>query len=411
MFLSPEEKLLVLRKKYKITQGELVGEDITRVFLGMIEIGKRSLTEKTAKILCKNLQKILLSRGIREEISISNLMKTKEEQAIEFLNNMLLSEIDISNENLWIIEEALYELQHKEREEFCEKLYLRFKNRKRYLLARDYLLKSFHGVRKIRDLKNKLLDMFFISEQLQDPQGAIYIYKKFCNNLEKNKHPQKYDELDYAYIKALIAAQCYDVALETTKALLKKSKDDESIYVFRNLIAEILNKQGNTEESIKEYASLVKGRGEKEKCLGYSEIIKIAIEIDDKENIKKYYEKCKHNLSEQSECSIEMLEILKTLASGATVLNKLKDAKAYYLEALVVSNSLENVENQKISIISELLDIVDKSDFYSVQSIEKEYLEIVKNNKNYIPGIKFLKYYEKFLPQELKNKFELFLNQ
>lgn len=411
MFLSPEEKLLVLRKKYKITQGELVGEDITRVFLGMIEIGKRSLTEKTAKILCKNLQKILLSRGIREEISISlsSILLRNSIACSSFV--FIRLEIDISNENLWIIEEALYELQHKEREEFCEKLYLRFKNRKRYLLARDYLLKSFHGVRKIRDLKNKLLDMFFISEQLQDPQGAIYIYKKFCNNLEKNKHPQKYDELDYAYIKALIAAQCYDVALETTKALLKKSKDDESIYVFRNLIAEILNKQGNTEESIKEYASLVKGRGEKEKCLGYSEIIKIAIEIDDKENIKKYYEKCKHNLSEQSECSIEMLEILKTLASGATALNKLKDAKAYYLEALVVSNSLENVENQKISIISELLDIVDKSDFYSVQSIEKEYLEIVKNNKNYIPGIKFLKYYEKFLPQELKNKFELFLNQ
>ncbi|WP_291258727.1 hypothetical protein [Fusobacterium sp.] len=411
MFLSPEEKLLVLRKKYKITQGELVGEDITRVFLGMIEIGKRSLTEKTAKILCKNLQNILQSKGIEKEISISELMKTKEEQAIEFLNNMLLSEIDISNENLWIIEEALYELQHKEREEFCEKLYLRFKNRKRYLLARDYLLKSFHGVRKIRDLRNKLLDMFFISEQLQDPQGAIYIYKKFCSDLEKNKHQQKYDELDYSYIKALISAQCYDNALSISKALLKKSKDDESIYIFRNLIAEILNKQGNTEKAIKEYSSLVKGRKEQEKCLGYSKIIKIAIESDNKENIKKYYEKCKHNLSEQFECSVEMLDILKTLANGATALNKLKDAKTYYMEALVLSNSLKNVDDQKISIISELLDIVNKSDFYSVQSIEKEYFKIVRNNKDCIPDIKFLKYYEKFLPQELKNKFELFLNQ
>ena len=59
MFLSPEEKLLAFRKKHKITQGELVGEDITRVFLGMIEIGKRSLTEKTAKLLCKNFNRIL----------------------------------------------------------------------------------------------------------------------------------------------------------------------------------------------------------------------------------------------------------------------------------------------------------------------------------------------------------------
>ena len=106
MFLSPEEKLLRLRKKYKITQGELVGEDITRVFLGMIEIGKRSLTEKTAKLLCKNFHKIFEERGITDRISLADLMKTKEKQAIEFLNEMLKSEINISNENLWIIEDS-----------------------------------------------------------------------------------------------------------------------------------------------------------------------------------------------------------------------------------------------------------------------------------------------------------------
>ena len=166
MFLSPEEKLLRLRKKYKITQGELVGEDITRVFLGMIEIGKRSLTEKTAKLLCKNFHKIFEERGITDRISLADLMKTKEKQAIEFLNEMLKSEINISNENLWIIEEALYELEPKERSEFCEKLYIRFKNRERYTLAREYLLKSFHGVRKIKNLKDKLQDMFFICENI-----------------------------------------------------------------------------------------------------------------------------------------------------------------------------------------------------------------------------------------------------
>ena len=409
MFLSPEEKLLVLRKKYKITQGELVGEDITRVFLGMIEIGKRSLTEKTARILCRNLHKILASRGIDETISITDLMKSKDEQAVEFLDNMLLSEIDISNENLWIIEEALYELQPKEREDFCEKLYLRFKNRKRYALARDYLLKSFHGVRKIKDLRTKLLDMFFICEKLRDPQCSIYIYKKFCAFLEKTKCTEKYDALAYHYVKALIEAEEYDNVLEITRHLLKKSKDDDSIYLFRNLIAKIYKKQGKFEDSIKEYASLVKGRDDEQKCLGYSEIIKIAIKQGAKDLVKKYYEKCKNNFSEQFPYSLDVLEILKTLGEAATSLGKLKDAKSYYMEALVVTNSLENINPTKLEIISSLLEIVDKSDFYSVQSIEKEYLELLKITNNYEPALKFLKYYEKFLPNELKNKFDLFL--
>jgi transcriptional regulator with XRE-family HTH domain len=411
MFLSPEEKLLALRKKYKITQGELVGKDITRVFLGMIEIGKRSLTEKTAKILCKNLHNILLSKGIKENISLTELMKTKEEQAIEFLNNMLLSEIDISNENLWIIEEALYELKPKEREEFCEKLYIRFKTRKRYALARDYLLKSFHGVRKIKDLRTKLIDMFHICEELQDPQGAIYIYKKFCNNLDRNKTEEKYDVLTYSYARALVEVESYDLALEIAKQLLKKSKDDDSIYIFRNLIAEIYRKQKRDEDSIKEYTSLVKGKEAIHKCLGYGEIIKIAIDENNRDLIKKYYEKCKSNFSEHFEYNYELLDILCTLAKGATALGKLKDAKSHYMEALVVAHSLENIDHKKIEIISDLLDIVDKSDFYSVQSIEKEYLELLKTTHNYEPALKFLKYYEKFLPNELGNKFELFLQK
>lgn len=408
MFLSPEEKLLALRKKYKITQGELVGKDITRVFLGMIEIGKRSLTEKTAKLLCKNLKNILLGRGIKAEISITELMKTKEEQAIEFLNNMLLSEIDISNENLWIIEEALYELQHKEREEFCEKLYIRFKTRKRYALARDYLLKSFHGVRKIKDLRNKLIDMFFICEQLNDPQGAIYLYKKFSGSLEKDKI-NKLDVLKYSYAKALITSKDYESALDVIKQLLKKSKDDESIYMLRNLIAIIYTEEEKYEEAIKEYSSLVKGKENYPKCLGYSRALKIALHLEEKSLIKKYYEKCRLHFSEEFQYSFEILEILCILAQGATFLEKLKDAKGYYLEALVVAKSLKNIETMRVNIISSLLDITDKSDFFSVQSIEKEYLELVKTTHNYEPALKFIRYYERFLPDELEEKFKLFI--
>ncbi|MGO5427023.1 hypothetical protein [Fusobacterium mortiferum] len=409
MFLSPEEKLLRLRKKYKITQGELVGEDITRVFLGMIEIGKRSLTEKTAKLLCKNFHKIFEERGITDRISLADLMKTKEKQAIEFLNEMLKSEINISNENLWIIEEALYELEPKERSEFCEKLYIRFKNRERYTLAREYLLKSFHGVRKIKNLKDKLQDMFFICENIGDFQGAIYTYRKFSSWLPKEKLTPENEKLKYSYARALIEIKEYDEALEIINYLHKKNKNEDTLYIVRNLLARVYKEQNRIEDAIKEYSSLAKGKESQEKVLAYCEIIKIGLELSDKDLIKKYYEKCKSIVSEFVESTLETFDIFYILAKGAKELGKIKETKAYYMEALVVGRVLKNLEKERVAIIGELFEVLDKSDFYSVQSIEVEYLELLKTTKDYQGALKILDYYRKYLPNELPQKFDLFL--
>ena len=409
MFLSPEEKLLSLRKKYKITQGELVGDDITRVFLGMIEIGKRSLTEKTAKLLCKNFHKILSSQGIKDKISLEELMKTREQQAIEFLNNMLLSEIDISDDNLWIIEEALYELAPKERSIFCEKLYDRFKNRQRYKLAKEYLLKSFHGVRKISDLKRKLKDIFFLCEQINDPECAVCTYRRFSSWLEKEKLNSDTEELKYSYAQALIEVKEYDEAMKIARYLAKKTKNDNTLFIARNLIARIYKEQGKIEDSVKEYTSLAKGRSSQDKCITYCKVIKIGMELDDNELIKKYYEKCKDNFGEHGEHNNpENLVVLFTLARAAKLLGKIKDAKSYYMEALVIGRLIKGMEKEKVTIIGELFDVVDKSDFFSVQSIETEYAELLNITKDYKPAIKILNYYQKYMPDELNKKFEVF---
>lgn len=410
MFLSPEEKLLSLRKKYKITQGELVGDDITRVFLGMIEIGKRSLTEKTAKLLCKNFHKILSEQGIKDKISLEELMKTREQQAIEFLNNMLLSEIDISDDNLWIIEEALYELAPKERSEFCEKLYDRFKNRQRHLLAKEYLLKSFHGVRKIPNLKTKLRDIFFLCKELKDPECAVCTYRRFSSWLEKEKLNPETEELKYSYAQALIEMKEYDEAMGIARYLAKKTKNDSTLFIARNLIARIYKEQGNIEESVKEYTSLAKGRSSQDKCITYCKVIKIGMELNDNEIIKKYYEKCKDNFGEHGEHNNpENLVVLFTLARAAKILGKIKDSKSYYMEALVIGRLIKGMEKERVTIIGELFDVVDKSDFFSVQSIETEYSELLKLTGDYKPAIKILNYYQNYLPDELPKKFQLFI--
>lgn len=409
MFLSPEEKLLAFRKKHKITQGELVGDDITRVFLGMIEIGKRSLTEKTAKLLCKNFTKILGERGIKDSIKLSDLMKTKEEQALEYLENVTKDVNSDLKENIWEIEEALFELNDNDRSEYCMKLFVRFANEKNYLNARDYILKSLHGIRKIVDLKEKLLEIMKLNKILGDYKNSVFTYRKFEDRLLKEKWSREYEMLQYKYAEALVETEGYTEALNILKLLFKKSKNEDFLFEVRKMIAKTYKNMGDYEEASKEYVSLAKGRSSEEKAEAYSKLIEIGIITGDKVFLKKFYEKCKDNYEIngiKEEC--DNFDVLVLLAKGAKELGKTKDSRSFYMEALMVGKNSGCEVEERMEIITELFQMFEKSDFYSVQSIENEYISLLELKKDYKPAIKILEYYQKNMPSEVLKKFEIF---
>ncbi|MGL5710957.1 MAG: hypothetical protein ACRCW9_08990 [Cetobacterium sp.] len=66
--------------------------------------------------------------------------------------------------------------------------------------------------------------------------------------------------------------------------------------------------------------------------------------------------------------------------------------------------------SQVTEIIDKLFGSFEKSDYYSLLSIEEEYLRILKNYEDYKPVIKLLHYYSKNYPQKLDEKFNLFRN-
>ncbi|MHD0318805.1 hypothetical protein [Fusobacterium sp. THCT1E2] len=409
MFLSPEEKLLAFRKKHKITQGELVGDDITRVFLGMIEIGKRSLTEKTAKLLCKNFTKILGERGIKDSIKLSDLMKTKEEQALEYLENITKDTTSDLKENIWEIEEALFELNDNDRSEYCMKLFARFENEENYLDARDYILKSLHGIRKIVDLKEKLLEIMKLNKILGDYKNSVFTYRKFEDRLSKEKWSKEYEMLQYKYAEALVETEGYTEALNILKFLFKKCKNEDFLFEVRKMIARAYRNMGEYEESSREYVSLAKGRSSEEKAEAYSKLIEIGIITKDKAFLKKFYEKCKDNYEIngiKEECI--NFDVLVLLAKGAKELGKTKDSRSFYMEALMVGKNSGCEIEERMEIITELFKMFEKSDFYSVQSIENEYINLLELKKDYKPAIKILEYYQKNMPSEVLKKFEIF---
>lgn len=409
MFLSPEEKLLAFRKKHKITQGELVGEDITRVFLGMIEIGKRSLTEKTAKLLCKNFNRILKERGIKDSIKVEELMKTKEQQAIEFFKDILKRDNISSKEIIWDIEEALYEINDADRVNYCLQLFEKFFSLKEYRVARNYLLKSMHRVKDIESIKESLLKIFELNKILCDYEGSVFAYRRFKNKLEKEKWCEILENILFNYSYALIKCGEYKEAFENLQLLIKKSKNDKFLFETRKLLGKAYKKMGDYSHATSEFISLAKGKTPQDKAEAYSNMIEIALETDDILLLKKFYEKCKINY-EADRIQDEKLnfEILIWLGKGAKKLQKNNDSKAFFMEALMVGKSNNYSVEKRMEIISELFQIFEKSDFFSVQSIENEYFGLLLDEKNYKPGIRILEYYYKTLPSELENKFKMF---
>lgn len=409
MFLSPEEKLLTFRKKHKITQGELVGEDITRVFLGMIEIGKRSLTEKTAKLLCKNFNRILKERGIKDSIKVEELMKTKEQQAIEFFKDILERDNISSKEIIWDIEESLYEINDADRVNYCLQLFEKFFSLKEYRIARNYLLKSMHRVKDIESIKESLLKIFELNKILCDYEGSVFAYRRFKNKLEKEKWCEILENILFNYSYALIKCGEYKEAFENLQLLIKKSKNDKFLFETRKLLGKAYKKMGDYSHATSEFISLAKGKTPQDKAEAYSNMIEIALETDDILLLKKFYEKCKINY-EADRIQDEKLnfEILIWLGKGAKKLQKNKDSKAFFMEALMVGKSNNYSVEKRMEIISELFQIFEKSDFFSVQSIENEYFGLLLDEKNYKPGIRILEYYYKTLPSELENKFKMF---
>lgn len=385
MFLSPEEKLLAFRKKHKITQGELVGEDITRVFLGMIEIGKRSLTEKTAKLLCKNFNRILKERGIKDSIKVEELMKTKEQQAIEFFKDILKRDNISSKEIIWDIEEALYEINDADRVNYCLQLFEKFFSLKEYRVARNYLLKSMHRVKDIESIKESLLKIFELNKILCDYEGSVFAYRRFKNKLEKEKWCEILENILFNYSYALIKCGEYKEAFENLQLLIKKSKNDKFLFETRKLLGKAYKKMGDYSHATSEFISLAKGKTPQDKAEAYSNMIEIALETDDILLLKKFYEKCKINY-EADRIQDEKLnfEILIWLGKGAKKLQKNKDSKAFFMEALMVGKSNNYSVEKRMEIISELFQIFEKSDFFSVQSIENEYFGLLLDEKNYV---------------------------
>lgn len=388
MILSPREKIIKLRKEYKITQEQLSSLDLKRQFIGMIEIGKRGLTEKTAEIICRNFNDIFRKRKINKEITVQFLLETREEQAIKKLN-LLIKNLNLNTKE---IEPYFYELSEKNKKIFSKlfgKVYLELNELKK---SRKYF-EIFLGLIKENE-KIEIGEVLLILTRIYYYFGEFLetkkMVEKYFENL-KNINETIKNKILYNYSYSLYKLKNINESLSELKFILKYNKDLDLDFKIQNLMAIIYySEKKQTKKSLKIYEKLLVDQNYENKLVIYGNYLQIWLEnkkfIDSEEIIKQILDILeKYNTSEEHEFKLYLL-IAKTYKE----LNQKEKAYSYYKLALKTNDRNKLlIEKKYETLIKMVQDYVLDND--KIDEIVNIFLIIFNQEKNYEKALKFIK--------------------
>ncbi|MDR1835577.1 MAG: helix-turn-helix domain-containing protein [Fusobacteriaceae bacterium] len=410
MFLSPGEKILNLRKKYKITQMELSEGVISRTSLGMIETGKRSMSQELARQLCENISKILKERGVRDRINITEILKSKETKALEYLEETVSGKGGPLKKRIWDADEGLFVVSPEKKFHYAKKLYELFLAENDIPNARKYLLLSLHYVASAPSTEGvaaQLEDLFRMDAALGEYEEIVRIFEDFRELLyETQPHSQALLRLKLAYAEALARGPRGNEAVEFLKYNMKKAKADAEFFLYRKHLANLYNIQNKYEEAVAEYTSLAKGKSQEVKAALYSYVLEIGFEIGEEDIVRKYFNRTR-DIFEETEFAQgeDYFHVAAVLGKCSMYLNNMEKAREYMQKALKAGKEIPGTEESRLQLIRFLFEIYEVRDFDNVKKTEDEYAQLLEVRKDYRPAISVLNFYKKWMPIELEKKF------
>lgn len=407
MFLSPGEKILKYRKHYKIKQEELTKNIVSKTYLGMVESGRKVLSKKMALIFYKNLEKVLEAKGQILDITYDEFIETSEAKAKRYLDEILKKGII---KNKWLIEEAILKLNIADQKSIIvelSKLYLKLNDENE---ARRMYGKLFQRVPEIKKYEQEFIIFLNLCEKYEKYEIIILLFKKYEDDIYKLR---RFNEIYYLYLystyklKYLNSVELENEIREVFKFL--KNGELKNSY-FKILIENYKNE--NVEKSILISKEVLKQNSsldfKLETLYELAEVLIKNMRYDELKGVclklKRIYDR---NLEKESG---KKFTLLYNLGKINDVLNKKNEARKYFVEALVIGKGIEVPLNQVTEVIDKLFSGFEKSDYYSLLSIEEEYLRILKTYEDYKPVIKLLQYYYNNYPHKLDEKFNLFRN-
>ncbi|WP_160669894.1 helix-turn-helix transcriptional regulator [Clostridium sp. C8-1-8] len=334
-FLNPNEKIKLMRKKFRVNQAELENTNMTRAFISMMESGKRNVSKASSKLLAERFNEIAKRISVNLNLDEEYFSRTPKEDARYYCENELKDETQLTHKKL----DELIEIEKKF--ELID------------LLAHCYKIsgKMYNDEKDYSNAFVSLSNALGFYKELKDEKNQVFIYLElgFCKYMQNNYEDSSiYYENgstyalnfgDYVrYAKGIRSvALCYSrmekyyesLSLIDNKILNNTMITDDYVLVEAKLDkALILSVTGKDDESAKQYFELIQLVKEKNSD-NYNVLLSILYN-----NIGEYYYKIKdYNKSLQYLSQSQSLKLKYNKPNLSTTLT-LK-AKVLYAQGLL----------------------------------------------------------------------------
>lgn len=374
--IAAGQSLKRIRKELGLKQQEIVGEEITRNLISMIENGKSPLNYRIAQLAVDNINRIAEERNlgvyfVPEDIIYPKRMEAKGQadkyiqelknhienkdynldenymkEIIEFLNQWKIYDKKVE------IYELLGDISYYNKKAECEYVYLNRALENYYILP---IKKDIHL------LVRKLIASCIANERYEE---AVKLSE--LDILENNAVSDKFKATIY-YNKAVAYKRLeeYDKSLELFDYIERNFKDvNEQVNRYSLLVKGICYSQkGKKDKAINTYKKVIEkyGKNNEDSCLAYSNIISLLRKLDCTEEVIEYKDKIMKILSYyEREDNRYLVEIYLSLGQVNEYLNKLGLAEYYYISA--ISKAVDRKDNERsVQIMLSLLDLYSKT--------------------------------------------------
>jgi tetratricopeptide (TPR) repeat protein len=263
-FLNPNEKIRLMRKKFRVNQSELENVNMTRALISMMESGKRNVSKASSKLLAERFNEIARRISVNLNLDEEYFSRTPEEDARYYCENELKDK---------------EELSHKELNELIE---IEKKFDLKDLLARCYKIAG-AMYNKEKDYTNAFIELnnaLGLYKELKDEQSQITIYLELgsckymkgsyedaslyyknartyalkCNNYRDYSRSSRSLALCYARMEK------YDECLSIIDNEILNSSitpDEDILIVAKSDKANVLSLTGKSTEALKECFELI----------------------------------------------------------------------------------------------------------------------------------------------------------
>ncbi|MGL4391879.1 MAG: hypothetical protein ACRCSK_00360 [Fusobacteriaceae bacterium] len=420
-YLSPHEKIAILRRKYDITQEELAAnQKFSKISLALIETKRRGATPNIVKLICENFNEVFKKKNIKDHADFDEIIKSKAEQAKEFLDDLLAKNMIIKT-GVTDIDEAIFELESVDNSKYCFTIGKLFFENGNMKYAKYYIGKGMLGHFGKKELHN-LKDLILMSVQINNNSGN---FEETISMVERYKTEiQTVTEIVchtimYYYAVALFETGKVKEAVTILTPLSKGKRVQDKILKLKIKItlAEIGYKNfSRRKKSVKTFFSLLAEAPDNAKREIYFNMLEIGL-IDKKIiNIEEIIKTLEVSLKSSKPNQCELFKIYLKIAKAYELIKNPDLAKEYFAKALSLSD--ESITNKmKFDAISSAIKFVFdlgltkfKKEKNYIESLEKIYKELFAKEKNFEPLTYFIEFYSEWKKFSVKEYLSYYRN-